>query len=169
MPLQSVELLLDPEADEAVRVLWKALSDNGIPSQADHHGPTNAPHVTLAAVPDVTDAAEEALVPLVAQLPLALELAGPVLLGERRPALVLPVQRGSAVDGPHQQVLAALSSPATVDGLPWLPHVTLARRLRPEVCEEALALVQSLTNPTTATATALRRWDPTLRRAWLVG
>jgi hypothetical protein len=50
-----------------------------------------------------------------------------------------------------------------------VPHVTLARRLRPEVCGAALALVQSLDSPTAAIGTALRRWDPELRRAWLVG
>ena len=96
MPLQSVELVLDAATDEAVRGLWQALAEAGLPSQADHRGPTNAPHVTLAAVPVVSAAAEEALVPLAARLPLRLELAAPALLGERRPALVLPVRPGAA-------------------------------------------------------------------------
>lgn len=187
MPLQSVELVLDAATDQAVRGLWQALAEAGLPSQADHRGPTNAPHVTLAAVPVVSAAAEEALVPLAARLPLQLELAAPALLGERRPALVLPVRPGAELDRLHADVDSALAAdravpaggavagdgPGVPDGgdaeLPWVPHVTLARRLRPEVCGAALALVQSLDSPTAAIGTALRRWDPELRRAWLVG
>lgn len=175
MPLQSVELLLDPGTDEAVRALWQALSAAGLPSQADHHGPTNAPHVTLAAVPAVTGAAEEALVPLAARLPMPLGLAAPVLLGERRPALVLPVRPGGELDRLHADVAAALSVGrlgATEGGaaeLPWVPHVTLARRVPDDLAPRALALARSLEVPAPVTATTLRRWDPERRRAWLVG
>ena len=169
MPLQSVELVLDPAGDEAVRGLWQALADAGLPSQADHRGPTNAPHVTLAAVPVVPAAAEEALVPLAARLPVRLELAAPALLGERRPALVLPVRPDAALDALHQRVRSALVEVAGVDELPWRPHVTLARRLTDDVAPTALALAASLPTPSAVVATALRRWDPGLRRAWLVG
>lgn len=194
MPLQSVELVLDAATDEAVRGLWQALSDAGLPSQADHHGPSNAPHVTLAALPVVTDAAEEALVPLAARLPLRLELGTAVLLGERRPALVLPVRQGGELDRLHADVAAAfaLDRAGTVDGsgtadgsgaadgvalvpgggpaeLPWVPHVTLARRVPDDLAPRALALARSLGVPAPATATGLRRWDPERRQAWLVG
>ncbi|MFC8502405.1 2'-5' RNA ligase family protein [Pedococcus sp. NPDC057267] len=169
MPLQSVELVLDAATDAAVRGLWQALAQAGLPSQADHRGPTNAPHVTLAAVPVVTATAEEALASLAARLPLPLELAAPTLLGERRPALVLPVERDGAVDVLHHRVLGALSSPSTADEPPWVPHVTLARRLPEDLAPQALALARSLPTPTAGTATALRRWDPEARRAWLVG
>jgi hypothetical protein len=65
--------------------------------------------------------------------------------------------------------LAAFSSPSTVDDLPWVAHVTLARRVPEDLAPQALALARSLPTPATATATALRRWDPEVRRAWLVG
>lgn len=169
MPLQSVELVLDAATDEAVRGLWQALAEAGLPSQADHRGPTNAPHVTLAAVPVVTAAAEEALVPLAARLPLRLELAAPALLGERRPALVLPVAPDAALDALHQHVRSALVETLGVDELPWFPHVTLARRLPDDVAPAALAFAETLPIPSAFVATALRRWDPEARRAWLVG
>ncbi|MDU0313608.1 2'-5' RNA ligase family protein [Phycicoccus sp. M110.8] len=170
MPLQSVELVLDAVTDEAVRGLWAALAQAGLPSQADHQGPTNAPHVTLAAVPLVTAAAEQALVPLAARLPMRLELTGPALLGERRPALVLPVAPDAALDALHRHVRSALvETVGMVDELPWRPHITLARRLPDDVATAALAYAASLPIPSAAVATAVRRWDPELRRAWLVG
>lgn len=170
MPLQSVELVLDAATDEAVRGLWQALSDAGLPSQADHRGPSNAPHVTVAAVPVVTDAAEEALVPLAARLPLRLELGTAVLLGERRPALVLPVVPDTALDALHQHVRSALAEAVGLGNeLSWRPHITLARRLPDDVATAALAIAASLPVPSAAVATAVRRWDPELRRAWLVG
>ena len=185
MPLQSVELLLDTATDETVRALWQTLSDHGIRSQADHGGVTNAPHVTLAAVPVVTPAAEEALVPLAARLPLSLALSGPVLLGERRPALVLPVRAEAPLGRLHTDVRAALvvpggsgdevagsrgaGGPRPVTRLPWAPHITLVRRLRPEDVEPASAVLAAVSTPDRATATALRRWDPDRRFAWLVG
>lgn len=170
MPLQSVELVLDAATDEAVRGLWTALAEAGLPSQADHRGPTNAPHVTLAAVPLVTPAAEQALVPLAGWLPMAIELGGPALLGERRPALVLPVVPATALDALHQHVRSALVEAVGLGNEPpWRPHITLARRLPHDVATAALAIAASLPVPSAAVATAVRRWDPERRRAWLVG
>jgi hypothetical protein len=45
--VQTVELLLDPTTDSAVRAEWQRLAEVGLPSQARHHGGTNAPHITL--------------------------------------------------------------------------------------------------------------------------
>ena len=47
--VQSVELLLDPDADALIRNQWAQLAAAGLPSQALHTGDSNAPHVTLAA------------------------------------------------------------------------------------------------------------------------
>jgi 2'-5' RNA ligase len=56
-----------------------------------------------------------------------------------------------------------------VPALPWVPHVTLARRLRTGDVEPALAVLADVPAPHVATAVALRRWDPDRRLAWLVG
>jgi hypothetical protein len=49
-----VELLLDEAAELAVREAWRRLADAGLPSQARHRSPTNSPHLTLAACPELT-------------------------------------------------------------------------------------------------------------------
>lgn len=68
--VQSAELLLDDTSADAVRAEWRLLSEEGLPSQADHRGPTNAPHVTVGVADEVDDAAEKALesVPLPGEL-----------------------------------------------------------------------------------------------------
>ncbi len=57
MALHSVEALLDATTDTAVRKEWAALAEAGLPSQAAHRGPTNAPHVprAMSAAPDVPE------------------------------------------------------------------------------------------------------------------
>ncbi|RYJ07055.1 MAG: 2'-5' RNA ligase family protein, partial [Actinomycetales bacterium] len=59
--VQSVELVLDPDLDAAVRGEWALLLDADLPSQARHTGESNAPHVTLGVADTVDDAAEAAL------------------------------------------------------------------------------------------------------------
>ena len=76
--MQSVELVLDAALDAAVRAEWAALSAAGLPSQADHTGATNAPHVTLVSVDSLDDVAEAALARLSESVPLAVRLGPPV-------------------------------------------------------------------------------------------
>ena len=59
MPLHAVEGLLDATSDTEVRREWAALAAAGLPSQSQHQGATNAPHITLAlagVVPDYVEA-----------------------------------------------------------------------------------------------------------------
>ena len=49
--LHALELLPDDDGEAAVRADWQALRDAGLPSQLDHAGETNTPHVTVVAVP----------------------------------------------------------------------------------------------------------------------
>ena len=56
--VHSVELVFDPDTEEAVRHIWDGLREAGIPSQA----PASRPHATLTVAeridPEVDDAAE---------------------------------------------------------------------------------------------------------------
>lgn len=90
-PCHWIELLPDQTGDAAVRRDWKCLSEAGLPSQADHQGSTNAPHVTAIAVPAISGENEA----------LAVELLGPLL----------PIEgalSGMAIFGQSHQVLARL-------------------------------------------------------------
>ena len=49
MALAALEAVLDAESDAAVRECWRVLHEAGLPSQAMHRSPTNAPHLTLVA------------------------------------------------------------------------------------------------------------------------
>ena len=50
----------------------------------------------------------------------------------------------------------------------WTPHVTLARGLGSRQVGDALAVL-GRTRPLDGSIEAVRRWDPTARRAWPVG
>ena len=45
--LHALELVPDDAGRAAVRALWDALREAGLPSQADHTGASNQPHVTV--------------------------------------------------------------------------------------------------------------------------
>jgi len=51
--VRSIELTFDEETESAVRADWRALAGAGLPSLARHSGPTNRPHLTLAAGDDL--------------------------------------------------------------------------------------------------------------------
>src|SRR6478609_7648979 len=83
--LHAIELLPDDAGRDAVRRDWQALRDAGLPSQLDHRGATNAPHVTVvsaAGLPaDVVARAAALLEPL---LPVRARVSGLLLLGGTR-------------------------------------------------------------------------------------
>lgn len=186
--VHSIELLLDPVADAAVRTEWALLADAGLPSQASHASPSNAPHVTLVARPVLDGAADDEVgAVLAAALPLPLELGPLVVFGAPPRGLVLArlvVVRPALLDL-HARVHDAL--PADADEVPhtlpgrWTPHVTLAHRLRPEQLARALEVLHDdglrddasgpVTDPPVAAAVAApvralsaHRWDGGRRR-----
>jgi hypothetical protein len=152
--LQAFELVPDPAGREAVVADWQALRDAGLPSQADHRGATNAPHLTVLAAsrlpPD--DRAAEVLGPL---LPVRARAAGVLILGGSTVTLARAVDVDDAV------VSAVLELRRGAGELPhrgWLPHVTLARRVpRASV---GLALKVLGWADVELELTWLRRWDP---------
>lgn len=154
--MHSLELLADADGEAAVRRDWQALRDAGLPSQLDHRGPTNAPHLTVLAAPVVDAAAEARAVELLGPLlPVRVRASGLVLLGGRR----LTIARVVDVEDPLLDAVVRVR--AGVPDLPrqgWLPHVTLARRLERGDVQRAVDLLGH--DDVVLTLTALRHWDP---------
>ncbi|HXH80375.1 2'-5' RNA ligase family protein [Nocardioides sp.] len=154
--LHAFELLPDEEGRDAVLHDWQALRDAGLPSQLDHKGMTNTPHVTVLTAETLdADKDEHALRHLAPLLPVLARSSGLALLGGSRVSIVrildVPDEVTSAVltlltDVPHRQ------HPG------WLPHVTLARRVPRADVPTALRVLGH--EDMTLRLVELRRWDP---------
>ncbi|MEU0133232.1 2'-5' RNA ligase family protein [Streptomyces sp. NPDC006296] len=161
--MHSVELLLDPVTDLAVREAWQRLARAGLPSLAAHRHPTNRPHLTLATAdtlaPDTRARLEEAL----AALPLPVRLDGLVRFHGRRHVLAWAVRPDDALLRLHRTVWRTLRE-APGSGRPhplhapgrWVPHLTLGRGARPAAAvSEADVLPQA---PGTPPGVLTGRW-----------
>ena len=175
--VQSIELLLEPEAERAVVRVWETLLEAGLPSQARHTAPSNRPHVTLVALPRLTAEVESSVADAVRdRLPVGATW-GEVTLFGRDPWVVVRLLDPS--DG--MRVLQAAVADACgvpVDSLSspqrWAPHVTLARRVGEPDVDRAVDLVTAHARReapvgTPVVAGAVRRWDGARKREWLVG
>lgn len=156
MPDFALELSLDAASDAAITSQWHALQEAGLPSQADHKGMTNAPHVTLVAAPllarELGDVAVAAIV-----LPATLTVRGLVLFGESRVTIAHLVEPTPAL------FAATIALRAQVPDLrhpAWTPHVTLARRVPRSKVAAALGVLAETPAPRTLIADRLRWWDP---------
>lgn len=160
--LHSLELLPDDEGQESVRAQWQALADAGLPSQLDHRGTTNAPHVSVVEADALPDAAlDVARARLGGLLPVTALVGGVLLLGEGRVTLARPVQ---LADDVVRRVLAVRVQVPERRHLGWVPHLTLARRLERADVPRALEVLAGLDAERHASLelrlTSLRRWDP---------
>ena len=169
--MQSVELLLDEAMDAHVRGQWQALAAAGLPSQAQHTGHTNAPHITLA-VREAVDAGREALLREVAtRLPVPVRLGGAAVFGRHRYVLARLVVPDAVLLDLHAAVWSALGGADDGDPLTrpgsWTPHVTLGRGYSAAQVGQALETLGGST-PVPGVAVDCRRWDSEERRAWSV-
>lgn len=173
-PRQSVELVLAPADDEAVRAVWRRLAEAGLPSLHDHRSASNRPHLTLVSAPMVTPAQEERLAALVAgRLPMETPWGEVATFGHGPYAVVRLVR-------PTPELLAFQHDLATVLDLAtdprddvtsparWAPHVSFAMRVP---VKHRDAVVASVGDPGPHASTGLtwvsaRRWDPVTRREW---
>lgn len=158
-PQQALELILDSDSDHTVRQCWKQLADSGLPSQAQHQGATNAPHVTVFTAPllepEVTEQARMSLNPL---LPATFRVSGLVVFGAKRMTVAWLLEAPEVVD----TAVRALRQAGVQASPSWLPHVTLGRRIHKE---QLPAVMEVLPQPPAAlTVQLLRAWDPTRRR-----
>lgn len=162
--LHALELIPDATGDAAIRLDWHALQEAGLPSMLDHVGSTNAPHVTVIAVPTIGAVDEQRAADLIGPLlPVTARTSGLVLLGGER----LTVAR--ALEVPDQLVRAVLDLRAATAGHQhesWLPHVSVAPRVR----RSDLATVIEALEPAglELQLSSLRRWDPDLNEVRVV-
>lgn len=153
----SIELLLDAATDAGVRQEWEVLAGAGLPSLASHTAPSNRPHITMLVRTELEpfEAAD-----LVAMLPLPLTLGGPTLFGtgEQRVLVrsVVPTTELLALHAAvHARVGPGDDARHTRPG-EWMPHVTLARRLRLGDLPAAVPLIGDELRGEVA---GIRRWD----------
>jgi hypothetical protein len=152
--LHAFELVPDEAGREAVLRDWQALKDASLPSQLDHRGSTNTPHVTVVAAPRLPsdERAVELLAPL---LPVRVRAAGILLLGGPRVTVARAVDVDDAVVAAVLTLRAGVPDPQHRG---WLPHVTLGRRLPRASAAAALDVLGWA--DTELVLTGLRRWDP---------
>lgn len=154
----SIELLLDPGAEAAVRAEWDALAARRLSSLAGHTSASNRPHVTLVARIGLSKLDLGCLADI-ASFPLT--LGAPLLFGsgERR-VLARSIVPSAELLDLRESILAAVGpgddAPHTAPG-EWMPHVALARRLRVPGLAAALDLIGGDIH---GHAHAVRRWDP---------
>ncbi|AKK27591.1 2'-5' RNA ligase family protein [Mycobacterium sp. EPa45] len=160
----SIELLLDDRADTAVRRLWHALADAGLPSQLRVSSDTNRPHITVIAAEQIVAAVDESLGELAGLFPLDVALGAPVIFGGGRLTLARLVVASDKLLAVHEKIydlcLPFVSNlfAHTMPGQ-WTPHVTLGRRYTPAQIAEALAAVEGIATDIPARIVGLRRWD----------
>ncbi len=174
--VQSVELLLGEAADAAVRDQWATLAAHGLPSQADHTSSSNAPHITVGVADHIDVAAELRLTNVLGNLPLTLRVGPLTLLGGHRIVLARMVVVSPPLLSLHRAVSQALAGcpgqPENLQPGRWVPHVTLARHMPPDLLAHAIrVLAQSSASPGPLEGHALfvRRWDSEARRTWIIG
>ncbi|MFE1794961.1 2'-5' RNA ligase family protein [Streptomyces sp. NPDC059517] len=132
--METVELLPDVTTERTVRVVWRRLSDAGLPSQAAHRHPTNRPHLTLATADTLDPEVRVRLKRILTALPVPLHLDGTVRFDGRTPVLAWAVRPDEALLHLHEAVWRTLrDTPACGrlnplhDPERWKPHITLAR------------------------------------------
>lgn len=170
--MRSIELVLDASSDSLIRADWARLAAAGVPSQAGHTSPSNSPHITLAAGPDLT--VQDLMVPdntddLWQGLPLGLEFSGIQVFPSAAGTYVLArsvVVTAALLDlhrALHERVAGALL--LTMPDA-WTPHVTLARRVPGHLLGTALDLLELRTE---GQCTAARHWDSSTRTITSLG
>jgi hypothetical protein len=175
----SIELLLDPRTDTAIRAAWQALADAGLPSQVNVKSSTNRPHITLLAAERISPDVDEVLRGLAPRLPLAcvvgahVVFGGPVFGGSSLTLarLIVPSADFLAL---HAEVYRLALPFVTGQPFPqcrpghWTAHATLGRRLTGTEVGAALGLAEEvaadfMTSDLMAEVVALRRWDSDAR------
>lgn len=164
--MQSIELLLDPEGDRAVRAGWAALAAAGLPSLASHTGETNRPHVTLIVAEDGLEQVAERCRALLRDVDLPVLVGAPLLFGGHRNRWVLARQvvttrallqlQAAVHDAAAQHAPDAALAPHCRPG-EWTPHITIAHRIPAVQLPDALAVLAL--EPVPVLLRDARLWD----------
>lgn len=170
--VQSVEMLLDPDGEQAVLSQWTELVAAGLPSQARHTGATNRPHITLAVARELDGQQETAIADAAsASLPLPVRLGGLLIFGPGPFILCRLVVPSAALLALQRQVVAAVGPTSAAvphqDPGSWTAHVTLARRLTADQLAGAVTILSPMAD-LDLSAGAVRRWDGERKVAWTI-
>lgn len=174
MAAHSIELLLDPGSDAAIRAQWRALADAGLPSQLRVASPTNRPHVTLLAARRIGAGVDEPLRALAGWLPLGAVVGAPLVFGGPKHSLARLIVPSAELLALHERVYRLALPHVDGDPLPhcrpghWTPHATLGRRLTEAAIGPALTVLDSQGGDLAAQLVGLRRWDSDQRRDHLL-
>jgi hypothetical protein len=158
--VHSVELVFDADTEAAVRHIWDALREAGIPGQA----PASRPHATLTVAERIDPEVDELLKPLVARFPLACRIGAPLLFGGAKAVLARLVVPSAELLEVHAEVyrlcLPHLRPGPMANAVPdqWTAHVTLARRVLPTQLGRAVRIAGKPAEIAGGVA-GLRRWD----------
>lgn len=167
--VHSIELVFDPESEEAIRHIWEDLAHAGIPSQA----PAARPHVTLAVAERIAPDVDAVLKPLAQRLPLAAVVGAALLFGRTNHVLarlIVPTAELLALHAEIHRLCQPHLAPGPMsNSLPgqWTPHVTLARRIGGAQLGRALRIAGRPPHVDGSFA-ALRRWDGNKRAEHLI-
>ncbi|MEE1753094.1 2'-5' RNA ligase family protein [Streptomyces sp. SP18CS02] len=164
--MRTVELLLNEAADLAIREAWRRLADAGLPSQARHRSPTNSPHLTLAACPELTAPIRWELAEVAAALPLPVRFTGVVRFERPTSVLAWALDPDAALTALHRRVWEVVASDSPPDSLNpfhepgrWRPHVTLGRTRRAGAFADRRVPELLPQPPLTAQLVTLRSYD----------
>ncbi|MBB3038710.1 2'-5' RNA ligase family protein [Hoyosella altamirensis] len=165
--VQSVELLLNEELEEAIREQWRTLDEAGLPCQ-----PLRArPHVTIGVAHEIYPRIEKRIPDALGDFPLSARIGGLLVFGDRRMVLARAVTTSAALLAKHERVAGLLrecpGKPGHMEPGQWTPHITLARKMTPEQAGSALALVATRKD-LAGQFVGARRWDGTLRRETVI-
>lgn len=170
----SLELLLDPATETAVRHQWQILDEAGLPSQVQVKSATNRPHVTLIAAQRIGPEVDDVLRSLADHLPVDCVIGAPLVFGGARHTLARLIVPSADLLALQAEVYRLCLPYLTGEPFPhcrpghWTAHVTLARRLGAEQVGYAVAALhpdREHAGSNTAGAdlagrlTGLRRWD----------
>ncbi|MCW1959866.1 MAG: 2'-5' RNA ligase family protein [Mycobacterium sp.] len=165
----SIELLLDVDSDAAIRAMWQALDDAGLPSQVRVKSPTNRPHVTLLAAQRIAPEVDDVLRGLAGRFPVECVVGAPLVFGGTRHTLARLIVPSAELIALHEEVFRLSLPYLTGDPFPhcrpghWTAHATLGRRLSAEEVGVAMAVLteehDGAGNDLPGHAAGLRRWD----------
>lgn len=176
--VQSVELLLDDTATNAVRADWHLLREAGIPSLARIAAASNRPHITLLVARSIPQEVDEALRRGIAAPTIPVRSSGHVTFGGDNLTLARSVVPSRALldlhrhvwDTANQASRSALDIPRHIAPGRWTPHISLSRRLPAHRLGDAIRLLAESGSghdeEVTWHGTVLRRWDGDAKREW---
>lgn len=163
--VHSVELVFDDNTEAAVRQIWGALREAGIPSQA----PASRPHTTLTVAERIDAEVDAVLASLTDRFPLPGRIGAPLFFGRTKAVLARLVVPTAALLDLHTEVhrvcLPFLHPGPMANAQPdgWTPHVTMARRVVPAQMGRAVRIAAKPPEINGA-ITGLRRWDGNSKR-----